>query len=107
MVNRNSYLKEVFKRPPITARQPNMRNLLVRAKFPKNGNATRKLKGMSKCGKGCPACPFIREGKVVKINNKKLKPNNKFDCNAYNIVYAVTCKKEYYICNQSYIGETK
>ena len=107
MVNRNSYLKEVFPRPPITAykRQPNIRNLLVRAKVPKNGNTTRKLKGMSKCGNGCPACPFIREGKVVKINQKEWQLNNKFDCNTFNVVYAIICKKDY--CKQVYIGETK
>ena len=107
MVSRNSYLKEVFPRPPITAykRQPNIRNLLVRAKVPKNSNQTRKLKGMFKCGKGCPACPFIREEKNIKINKKQWKLNSKFDCNTYNVVYAIKCKKDN--CNQSYIGETK
>ena len=107
MANRNSYLKEVFPRPPITAykRQPNIRNLLVRAKVPKNGINKRKIKGMAKCGNGCQACPFIREGKNVKINRKEWKLNNKFDCNSYNVVYAITCKKDY--CKESYIGETK
>ena len=75
MANKNSYLKEVFPRPPITAykRQPNLRNLLVRAKVPKNGINKRKTKGMSKCGNGCPACPFIKEGKNLKINKKRME----------------------------------
>ena len=95
MVNRNSYLKEAFPRPPITAykRQPNIRNLLVRAKVPKNGNTARKLKGMSKCGNGSPACPFIRDGKVVKINQKEWNVNNKFDCNTFNVVYESYARK--------------
>ena len=49
---------------------------------------------MKKCGKGCPACPYIKEGKGVKINNKEWKINKPYDCNSYNVVYAVLCKKE-------------
>ena len=48
---------------------------------------------MKKCGKGCPACPYIKEGKSVKINNKEWKINKPYDCNSYNVVYAVICKR--------------
>ena len=60
---------------------------------------------MKKCGKGCPACPYIKEGKSVKINNKEWKINKPYDCNSYNVVYAVICKKEK--CKNAYLGETK
>ena len=37
MVHKNSYLGEVFTRPPLTAyrMQPNIRNYIIRAKLPK------------------------------------------------------------------------
>ena len=60
---------------------------------------------MNKCGKGCPACPYIKEEKSVKINNKEWKINKPYDCNSYNVVYAVICKKEK--CKKAYLGETK
>ena len=107
MVHKNSYLAEVFTRPPLTAyrRQPNLRNYLIRAKLPKNERNKRVIKGMKKCGKGCPACPYIKEGKSVKINNKEWKINKPYDCNSFNVVYAVICKKEK--CKKAYLGETK
>ena len=60
---------------------------------------------MKKCGKDCPACPFIREGKQLKVNGKQWKINRTFDCQAYNIVYAIVCQKD--SCRETYIGETK
>ena len=106
-MTRDSYIKEVFPRPPLTAyrRQPNLRNLLIRAKVPKNGNSRRETKGMSKCGKGCTACPYIKEGKSIKINKAEWKLKRKYDCNSYNLIYAIVCKKEK--CKETYIGETK
>ena len=44
---------------------------------------------MTNCGKGCPACPYNKEGKRVKINNKEWKINKPYDCNSYNMGYAV------------------
>ena len=41
---------------------------------------------MKKCGKGCHACPYIKEGKSVKINNKEWKINKPNDCNSHNVV---------------------
>ena len=82
MVHKNSYLAEVFTRPPLTAyiRQPNIRNYLTRAILPKNSKKKAVLKCLKKCGKGCPACPYIKEGKSVKINNKERKINKPYDC---------------------------
>ena len=66
------------------------------------------IKGMKKCGKGCPACPYIKEGKkcLKRIKKKKeWKINKPNDCNSYNVVYAVISKKEKY--KKAYLGETK
>ena len=45
-------------------------------------------------GKGCPACLYIKDGNIVKINKKEWKINKQYDCDSYNVVYAVICKKE-------------
>ena len=107
MVSKNKYLAEVFKRPPLTAyrRQPNLRNLLIRAKVPSQKDNQRVLKGMKKCGNGCGACPYIKEAKNVKINKKNWTINKKLDCNTFNVIYAIICQKEN--CQMVYIGETK
>ena len=72
MVSRNTYLEEVFKRPPLIAykRQQNIRGHLVRAKVApaKGPYPQKKIVGMKKCGQNCTACPYIKECKSVKIN---------------------------------------
>ena len=60
---------------------------------------------MKKCGKGSPASPYSKEVKSLKINSKEWKINKPYDCNSYNKVYAVICKKEK--CKKAYSGETK
>ena len=75
MVSQDSHLKEVFPLPPLTAfrRQKNLRDHLIRAKIPQNGSLhpKRKLLGMKKCNtQDCTACPYIREGKSVRIGEK-------------------------------------
>ena len=58
---------------------------------------------MKKCGKWCTACPYVREGKNIKINqNKTWKINRNVNCETSNIVYLIECQK----CNERYIGET-
>ena len=78
MTIKNSYLKVVFKTTPLTGyrRQPNIRNLLIKAKVPSNYNKGN-IKGMFECGRGCPACPYIREGKSVNVNEKRLEDYQK------------------------------
>lgn len=109
MTNQDRYLRNVFKQPPLTAykKQQNIRGHLIRAKVPqKQGRHQRRyLKGMTKCGKNCTACPYVREGKALQINDVTWKINKKVDCNAYNLVYAVFCNKDN--CQKVYIGETK
>ena len=69
------------------------------------GNPKRKLNGMRKCGEGCTACPYIREGKRIKINGVEWKINQDLHCDSYNIVHPLICKKEN--CRKVYIGESK
>ena len=60
---------------------------------------------MRKCGTNCTACPYIREGKRIKINGQEWKINGDLHCKSFNVIYAVVCKKEN--CREVYIGETK
>ena len=106
MVNQDQYMKRVFPLPPLTAykRQKNVKDFVVKARVaPKEGNSRRVVKGMRKCGK-CSICPYIREGKSVKINQFSWKISKSVDCNSSNIVYAIQCNKDN--CRQSYVGES-
>ena len=110
MIAQDCHLAEVFPKPPLTAfkRQRNLRDILIRAKVPKpvKIHKERQLKGMKKCGKSCVACPYILEGNVVKIGLKEWKINTKLNCNSYNVIYLLKCKKEN--CKERYyIGQTK
>ena len=109
MVSRDEYLKEVFKSPPLTAykKQRNIRDNLIRAKVadPPPKGPQRKNPGMKRCGNMCTICPYVIEGKQIKINNKK-KPwtiNKNVTCETRNIVYMIECLK----CKDRYIGESK
>ena len=109
MTGQDSYLKEVFIVPPLTAfrRQQNLRNHLIRAKVPQHerDRPRRYIKGMKKCGAQCTACPYILEGQDIKINGEQWKINRQITCNSCNLVYAIYCLKDN--CRQVYIGETK
>ena len=106
MTNRNKYLSEVFKRPPLIAfkRQQNLRGHLIGAKIAKAQmpHEPRKFNGMKRCEH---QCPYIREGKSIKINGHDWKINKKLNCKSYNVVYAICCKKDN--CRSIYIGESK
>ena len=110
MVNQDQYLAEVFEQPPLTGfkRQPNIRNHLIRAKLPNTRKPypQRTNRGMNKCGRECPACPFIKEQRKIKVNEKSdWKIMKQVNCNSFNVVYMIECEKTK--CNQKYIGETK
>ena len=60
---------------------------------------------MRKCGQSCTMCPYVREGKVIKINGIEWNINQNLHCKSYNVVYALICKKEN--CREVYVGETK
>ena len=65
---------------------------LLTYKSPSNYNKIN-IKGMFTCGRVCPTCPYIREGKSIKVNNKDGKMTRKYDCNTFNVIYAKSCKK--------------
>ena len=61
---------------------------------------------MHKCNRqDCTAFAYILEAKGVKINGMPWKINKILNCNNYNLVYGIICKKDK--CKEVYIGETK
>ena len=108
MTSKNPYLLEVFSEPPVVAfrGQTNIKDYLIRSKIPciTNRKSTRDKRGMKKCGKQCPSCPFIKEGKFVKVNQSKWIINTEATSETKNIVYLSECTKEQ--CKEKYIGET-
>ena len=109
MVSQDPYLSEVFTQPPLTAfrRQRNIKDHIIRAKLPVDPKMypERRQRGMKKCGKNCTACPYIREVKSLRMNGKDWKINQNLNCNTYNCVYMIECKKDN--CKLKYVGETK
>ena len=109
MSNSDQYLKEVFPQPPLTAyrKQKNLKDLLIKSKVapaPKK-YPERKVAGMAKCGKPCPACPYINTQKEVKIDEKSSwKIMKKYTCETFNCIYLIECQKEN--CQSRYIGQT-
>ena len=110
MTYNDQYLASVFPQPPMTAfkRQRNLRDILIRSKVPEYQKKypERNIRGMQKCGKNCTACPFIKQVKEIKINQKeKWKINRKVTCDNTNTIYLIECSKEY--CKENrYIGES-
>ena len=87
MVTQNQYLASCFPEPPLTAfkRPRNIREFLIRAKVPPQPKRreNRNLKGMTNYGKQCSACPYIQEGRNIRINKKSLwKINKSLICNS-------------------------
>ena len=109
MTNSDTHLKNVFQRPLLVAfkRQQNIRSHLIRAQVAKDQRPypQRKQQGMKNCGRSRTACPYIKQGKGIKINGIDWKVNKQVNCSSYNIVYAICCKKDQ--CKEVYIGGTK
>ena len=107
MVNNDNYLSKVFPQTPLTGfrRQGNLRNFLVKTKIPNEPKKyePRKINGMSNCGKQCPVCPYITTKTEVKISeNKTWKIKGKLNCETFNCIYMIECRK----CEKRYIGQT-
>ena len=102
-------LAEVFPNPPLVAfkRQKNIKDYLIRSKVPSKQSTQpkRNKSGMKKCGKSCPSCPYIKEGKSIQNKNTNWKINGQLNCKSSNIIYLIECKKE--TCKIRYIGETE
>ena len=112
MVSQDKYLSDCFKAPPLIAfkKQKNIREYLIRAKVPEaTRHEKRQIKGMFKCGSNCTACPYITEGKSITYNKTKWNLNRTLNCNSYNIIYLIECKKDRCKRNENYryVGETK
>ena len=109
MKSQDQYLSKVFPEPRMVGfrRQRNLKDHLIRAKVPTAAPIypQRERKGMNKCGK-CSICPFIKEGKEIKIQNKpNWSINKRVDCDSTNIIYLIECSKE--TCKERYVGETE
>jgi len=107
MVCQDQHLREVFELPPLTAykRQRNLKDNLIRAKVaePPTERPIRENSGIQRCGKQCTACPYIQEGKFIKINRQaQWKINKRVNCETKNLIYIIECSK----CEERYIGET-
>ena len=107
MKSQDQHLADVFKQPPLVAyrRQRNLQDILIKSKVPPviQRYPNRELKGMSKCGKPCSACPYIMTGREVRITQYETwKINRKVSCDTFNCVYLIHCEK----CGKKYIGET-
>ena len=80
-------------------------DILIKSKVPPaiQRCPSRLVKGMVKCGKSCPACPYIQSGREIKIHQRETwKINRKVSCDTFNCVYLIYWEK----CGQNYIVET-
>ena len=104
---KDPYLADVFKEPPLIAykRAQNIKDKIIRAKVPPLAplRPKRVLPGMSRC-KGCPICPFIKQGKRVRAvaTTYTAEILQEVNCKSKNVIYCIDCKK----CKNQYIGET-
>ena len=110
MVSQNQYLAKCFPKPPLTAfkRPKNIKEFLIRAKVPLPPEVRNKrdLKGMKKCTKQCSACPYISEGRNIKINKRNTwKIYKRLDCNSFNVIYMIECNIDK--CRKRYSGTTR
>jgi len=65
----------------------------------------RYLPGMKQCrNTRCRTCPFVKEGRYIKLNRFTWKINKPFNCNSRNVIYIIECNKSN--CGKRYIGET-
>ena len=78
---------------------PNLEHLLCKTTYINN----EKVK-VSKCGKNCVCCPYIKEGTEFKFKYRDIpfKVISPFNCNTSNLLYVITCPE----CNEEYIGQT-
>ena len=70
--------------------------MIIRAKVPEARRYEQRIKrGMNKCGKQCPACPFIKCGNKVKVNSKTdWNINKNMNCDSFNVIYLLECDKD-------------
>ena len=59
---------------------------------------------MKKCGKSCPAYPYVKEGKEIQNNQTKWVINSSVNFESFNIIYLLECNKS--TCKARYIGQS-
>ena len=59
---------------------------------------------MKKCGKSCNACPYIKEGKLIKSDKFTWTISQNVNCESRNIIYMIECQKDN--CKLRYVGES-
>ena len=98
------------KKPLVTSRQsPNLRSMLVKAKFSLNPNPVLpKLIGLYPCGK----CKFCSTGYIKHTTEFTLRHRKKtitwnytryFSCDSINVLYVLLCNH----CPDNYLGKTQ
>ena len=91
MKSQDKYLGECFPMPPLIGyrRQSNLRNFIIKSKVPPTPkiHPERQKNGMTNCGKIRTACPYIKYGKEIKINENEIwKLNRRFTCETFHTV---------------------
>jgi hypothetical protein len=83
-----------------------IKDYLIRSKVPKpvNRKSERDKRGMKRCGKQCPACPFVKEGKYVNLKKSTWTISSVVNCESRNIIYLIESNKAG--CKERYIGES-
>ena len=80
-MTQEKYMKGCFSQPPLIAfrRQTNCRDLIIKSRVPRAPRPypSRTEGGMTKCGKSCPACPYILPTKTVKIDTQNIQNKKK------------------------------
>ena len=90
-------------------RPKNLRDLLVRARLPKLGEATSPEDGhfaRTKCrNTTCRYCNRLNtSGKIQSTATQKMhNAMHNVNCHSNNLIYCITCKK----CKKQYVGQTK
>ena len=98
----NKEHEKVFQQVPVVGfrRGKSLKDILVRAKLPKEESGYKGCKG---CGKPCQVCPYIATTDTFS-NKEETRTYNiravNLNCKSPNIVYMLRCKQ----CNIQYIG---
>ena len=113
----NPHLKKVFKDPPMVCwtRPKNLKEILIRAKLPKEDNIRRSSRnkiGFKHCGFDCMMCKFspkFANNIVSSVTKEKITILSNLTCHSENVIYCITCIKDNGTCKcnpPQYIGQT-
>jgi hypothetical protein len=109
-LTRDTEAKDNFPKPPMVAykQPPNLKNMLCRARLPKEKDKEKTTKriepGLKRCFKPCNCCPYVITSNEFfsTHTNEKFKVTGSFNCNTEGVIYLITCTK----CNVQYVGQT-